>query len=68
MVGAPSAPVHFILVRLHGPYDGLARRTLSTADLLGCMTDFNEPDLYYNKQLVTYAASVHLNGPSWSTR
>ena len=31
------------------------------------MTDFSVPDLYYNKQLVAYAASAHSNDAVWST-
>jgi hypothetical protein len=56
-----SGPVHSGVVHLRDPYDGLARQTWSMADLLGPMTDFSVPDLYYNKQLVAYAASAHSN-------
>ena len=67
MVGAPSAPVHFGLVRLHGPNDGLGRRIWSKAGLLGSMTDFSVPNLYYIKELIMHAALGHSNDLFWST-
>jgi hypothetical protein len=67
MVGAPSAPVHFGLVRLHNLNDVLGRWTSSTVDVLGHLTDFVVPNLYYTKQLVRYAASAHSNDAVWST-
>ena len=67
MVGAPSAPVHFGLVRLHNLNDVLGRWTSSTVDVLGHLTDFVVPNLYYTKHLVRYAASAHSNERTWST-
>ena len=66
MVGPPSAPVQIGRVRMRDPYDAMSRRTKSTADLLGVMTDFIESDLYYTSKVSMHAASVRLNKPPWS--
>ena len=44
----------------------MGRRTQTTADVLGFMTDFIESNLYYTNKVSMYAAPARLNEPRWS--